>query len=183
VAVSIAACLAFFLYGHTLSDGDPLKRTFSQSKPGGQEITVRSRNGDAGKKWTILPDTDVLGEDPGRLLRPLALKWGETIDVGGNPQEGARLILSGNAVRQPVPGSLSAMVLLAPATMDEAAAHRLLTAAPVAKIFVPDIDEDGRAEFWRNLASNQKNVEVVAVQGVGKRLDWGWDQVVEEMPR
>jgi hypothetical protein len=33
---------------------------------------------------------------------------------------------------------------------------------------VPDIDEDGRAEFWRNLASNQKNIEIVTVQGVGK---------------
>lgn len=172
-------CLVLFLGGWGMSRTDGLRKEFSKTA-GVEHVALQHGDARAGV-WAVEIDPEVLGQTSGKLLRQLATSWNARLEVGGTPGSEAHVILCGGAVEQQMPDKLSALVLLAPAKMEEADAGRLLDAARDVRIFVPDIDEDGRSAFWKEMVAARKNVELVTVAGVGRQLDWGWDQVIEKL--
>lgn len=182
MAAVAAGCLALVVAGSIFAARDAEWRKFAGCGVTAEVLIGPRGAGDA--TWEVIPDAVVLGEIPGRLLRSLAAALGERLRVGGpkNPT-GRRVILAGEAVRSVELPPGSDIILLAPASVPEEAARRLLGKAQRVRIFVPEIDEDGRSEFWTEVssASPGPEIEVVVVEGVGTRLDWSWSQVLERV--
>jgi hypothetical protein len=46
---------------------------------------------------------------------------------------------------------------------------------------LPEIDEDGRTAFWQEQIRDvtTKPPQVITLAGVGTRIEWAWDQVIE----
>jgi len=172
-------CGVLFLGGWGMSAKDGLRKEFPRMA--GAERVILQQPGAKSGTWIVQGDPEVLGQVSGKLLRQLATSWDARLDVGGTPKGDARVILCGEATRNPMPDRVAELVLLAPASMESADAERLLSAARKVRLFVPDIDEDGRTAFWMEEAATHKNVELVTVAGVGRQLDWGWDQVIEKL--
>lgn len=52
----------------------------------------------------------------------------------------------------------------------------------VSKLLLPEIDEDGRSGYWRDRVEAleaKPQAVIVTLTGVGTRVEWAWNQVVE----
>jgi hypothetical protein len=174
-----ALCGALLLGGWAMSAKDGLRREFPRTA--GAERVILEQPGAKSGTWIVQGDPEVLGQVSGKLLRQLATSWDARLDVGGKPEGDARVILCGEAAGGSIPDRVAELVLLAPASVEDADAGRLLASARKVRLFVPEIDEDGRSAFWTGIATMHKNVELVTIAGVGRQLDWGWDQVIEKL--
>ncbi|MDD5201246.1 MAG: O-antigen ligase family protein [Terrimicrobiaceae bacterium] len=183
MAAAVGGCAILYAAGGILSARDDERRQFSASAAERGSVRIGPQNA-SGEEWVVVPDEAVLGASCGKLLRPLAKSLRVRLNVRSSaPRAPGQLMLAGDAVRDAGIHGARRLVLLAPEAMEPSRADALLGGAAHALIFVPDIDEDGRAEFWRGVASDRKGVEVVTVEGVGRQVDWGWEQVIERLRR
>ena len=65
--------------------------------------------------------------------------------------------------------------------MEEAQARAILDRKGRVLLLLPEIEEDGRSSFWRNLAGRNPRNGLVCRElgGVGTQVDWAWKQVVD----
>ena len=152
-----------WVVGWHLSSRDPLVRRFA---PGaGSVISVSCRAPRA--VIALLPDSAVLGEQYGKLARSLALNAGADVHLGASAE--ADLVLAtGEMCFAPTLSKMTPLIWVAPPVPSGESfrdgAVRNLT------VLVPEIDEGGRSEWWKN----QKSVEIIPLEGVGMRVDWAW---------
>jgi len=160
--------------------GDPLSRTFAPS-PEGRSVAAIAPKGS--KQTTgFVPDEAVLGPMYGKLLRSLAIETGSKILLCDSAGTSADLVvLAGDAVNGPLPNDGVPLVLLAPAKMEEAQACAILGRKSRVLLLLPEIDEDGRSSFWRNLAVQKPRDGLVCreLEGVGIQVGWAWMQVTD----
>ncbi len=181
--VAAAGCAALYGAGWFWSARDGERREFPSIWAEEKSIRIGRRDL-SGDDWIVVPDETVLGASYGKLLRLLADDLQAALDVRPMvPPTAERLILAGRAVNGgggTTKGS-GILILLAPEVSDPARARELLSRAARAVIFLPDIDEDGRSAFWSDAAASCPGVNVVTIEGVGRQLDWGWDQVLARL--
>ncbi|MCK9589525.1 MAG: O-antigen ligase family protein [Terrimicrobiaceae bacterium] len=175
-----AMVFGLWLAGFSQSRSDLLARTFAPSREGRSVVAIAPKGGK--KTIWFVPDAAVLGPMYGKLLRSLALETKSEILLGGN--EGALadlVVLAGDAVNGHRPDDGVPLLLLAPAKMEEAQARAILGRKGRVLLLFPEIDEDGRSSFWRNLAGQNPRDGLVCRElgGVGTQVDWAWDQVMD----
>jgi hypothetical protein len=184
-AASAAVCILLWGAGLVLANKDSLVKRFDRSDDGEFAATISPReHTEPHVLWVAEPDAAVLGAVPGRLLRRLCLASGSIVHVGAAPRSGrvATVLAGAAAIRTPSPIS-GTLILIAPAIVPDEQAAKLLYESEQVVVFVPGIDEDGRAAFWRHAVAraNGSNVRLVPLEGVGVQVDWGWDQVTESV--
>lgn len=175
-AGALGVCVVLFAGGLVGGNPDGLRRAFDAH---GNVSLVPSAAGKV-EPWEVISSRDVFGDVSGKLLRALATTLGESVVVSAQPRtEATRLIVAGEGVRQVTPpGRVEQLVLLAPAEVSVEQARQWIGAAKRVRIFVPEIDEDGRADFWRSVGNAD---QIVVLEGVGVRVDWVWSDVIEEL--
>jgi len=184
-AVAVGLAAAIWLGGWALAERDPLRRTFA----GGLVQVETRRPAGVPALWHCAADPQVLGPLPGRLMRQWAQAAGLAVrvaDAAPRPEKLAGVLLAGATAVQAADLHSSVLVLLAPVEIPEAAAAALLASAPQVLLFLPEIDEDGRVEFWQRAVSKTSpshQISVVTLPGVGLRLDWAWPRVIDAMQR
>lgn len=184
--IAIAVCAALWLSGYFLRGDVVISGT-------PQFVSASPRHSKSKSKLIVWPDQKVLGMHYGKLLRKLAIKNSEPIEVAevarGQRQDDKigkdSLLVMGDQVAfipqmtQKSHGNLKRLILLAPAMIDKSSALRILHSAKRIEILLPAIDEDGRVAFWQNIAEKAGlKAEVQSLPGVGTEVDWAWDQVI-----
>ena len=91
------------------------------------------------------------------------------------------VVLAGNAVNGASPREELPLLLLAPVKMKEDQARAILNRKGRVLLLLPEIDEDGRSEFWRDLAekSPRAGLRCQNLAGVGTQVDWAWKQAID----
>jgi hypothetical protein len=182
--LTLFVLFALYLGGLVQSHGDPLARKFARNSDDviASELGLK-KNSTGQKTWVVVPDASVLGPCYGKLLRQLVIETGVTLKLESSTDLHGpinRLLLVGNAVKvSPVAPAFST-ILLAPAVISEVDAQAWSTSSPHLTLVVPSIDEDRRVRFWRDCLSTTKsaNVVLVTLNGVGLRVDWNWEDVI-----
>jgi len=178
LAIGIGLVIAGFL----LSRGDPLTRTVRSLPEGCSVVGIEPKV--FSKTIRFTPDAAVSGPLHGKLLRSLALEIGARILLSEDPGVSADLVvLAGEAANGPLPKTGTPLLLLAPAKIEEKAAASLLSRNDRILLLIPEIDEDGRSSFWKNLAEElpRKELSQRELAGVGTQVDWAWEQVTNEI--
>lgn len=171
-----AVCLVLFMTG--LSHSDRLIRQFYRAKNGESIVAIRPWENNT-TEWLMAPDIKVLGRSFGKLLRRLCLETGMLLRIGPfSTKAGDNVILVGNSVEGGLQETPAKLVLLAPNSLTEVEAQKLLAGHVL--LLLPEIDEDGRVTFWRDVVrtSEPDKIKVVQLDGVGLQADWAWNQVV-----
>ena len=180
-AVALGIAATGWLGGWAIAASDSLRRTFAEDRV---QVEPR-RSASSPALWHCATDPNIMGPLPSRLVR----QWAQTAGIAVRVADAAPLsenlagvMLAGTTVAQASNLHSSVLVLLAPVEISEAAAAALLASAPQVLLFLPDIDEDGRAEFWQHAVSkapHPQQIRVVTLPGVGLRLDWAWPKVLQ----
>jgi len=123
----------------------------------------------------------VLGGQYSKLLRELALESAVKILLGDSAASADRVMWVGGAVHLCGSYQPKRLTLLAPEKIDEREMAVLLASRIPIQLILPEIDEDGRVAFWDDLADGQHapDFQKTTLGGVGNRIDWAWDQVVD----
>lgn len=178
----VLVCLIIFAVGAVISVRDPLRRDridATQADIGPRHTDFRGKSG-----ILVIPDFDVLGPYYGKLLRTMSLELGQpfSVRVSDIPTIDANpcLLVAGGAIREVKPRSLQQLIMIAPVVADKDIYEPLFHQASTVTIFLPDIDEDGRTQYWEQVAADMgsKNIRTVRVTGVGIRVDWAWQEVI-----
>jgi len=180
LCATCAIVLGLSIAGASAGKGDPLARTFASSPEGSSVVAIAPKS--AKKTIRFVPDEAVLGPMYGKLLRSLALESGSKTILGDGAGTSADLVVfAGEEVNGPRPEGDCPLVLLAPARMEEAQARAILDRKGRVLLLLPEIEEDGRSSFWRNLAGRNPRNGLVCRElgGVGTQVDWAWKQVVD----
>lgn len=184
--MSLALCGILYAAGWLLWRHEPLRITLHRH---GEEwsavVEPSSRNpqGDS-RRWRVIVDRDVMGEDYGKLVRRLALATGARITAGdsvGQVQLGEIILIAGEGVKRMSGVAGKNLVLLAPARMEEEEAAKILREAGAVKLLLPGFDEDGRVAFWKDAVANahrSAGVETTLFDGVGTQVESAWDTVI-----
>ena len=190
VLVAIGLLSGIWFAGYILTTQDSLRRHFL-SMPNRTMLPCRLEPRRANAKttdWLVLPDERIMGAQYGRLLRQLALDAGVVVRVEASfPPTDARIenvMLVGAKVATGGLRVRSRLVLVEPAIMKHEDAVALLKSAAQVHIFLPEIDEDGRAEFWESIVKEAKLSRLVQLErlpGVGLRADWAWKNVIAKI--
>ena len=182
-AAALGLAAAVWLGGWALAERDPLRRTFAD---GMVQVEPR-RPAVVPELWHCAADPSILGPHPGHLVRQWAQAAGLAVRVADavpRSEQMAGVLLAGASAAQAAGLHSPVLVLLAPVEIPEAAAAALLASAPQVRLFLPEIDEDGRVEFWQHAVSQAalpQRIRVVTLPGVGLRLDWAWPRVIENL--
>jgi hypothetical protein len=168
---------ALFTAGMLKSSSDPIQRTFAPTSVENPTIVGVSPKITVNPQQLLLyPDESVLGPDWGKLLRVLAIETGRTVLISHPDAKGVFFdkIIVGNALLHNTewPNSCRTF-LLAPPISDRPLPEN-------AVLLIPEIDEDGRSRYWlENVESAlPASVKIISLAGVGIRVEWAWEQVV-----
>ena len=185
--VATGLLLGLWAVGYFLAAQDSLRRRFfSQQDRLAQTCLIQPRHA-RGKmtEWLVVPDERIMGSHYGRLLRQMALDDAVTVrvesSVPANDGEIENALIVGAHAGQQVGRARTRLVLLAPEIMKPEDAVALLKSPAQVLILLPEIDEDGRAEFWESIVKESKlpqQVRIVRLPGVGLRVDWAWKNVI-----
>ncbi len=170
-----------FAFGALQSRRDGLQRTFARDMDGQRSVVAVCPKGAVVKEAAlgIVPDEAVLGPEWGKLIRKLVLETGRKVWImedANSSHDSKEVLLVGRAVSNCPPETDGQFILLAPSPED-------ISLSSVAVLFLPEIDEDGRTAYWRERFENlgAGAPKVVTLFGVGTRIEWAWDQVIEEL--
>jgi hypothetical protein len=151
---------------------DGLQRSHQGGMP-----SVRAESAAPRSPVYLMSDETVLGEQPGRMARAIALAGrGEVIVIADQGTKlvdtlspDAVLVLCGDRIWDEVSDRASAakVVLLSPSAGSDDADP----AWTPSEIWLPQIDEDGRVEWWRRRTETEGAV-IREVPGIGLRADW-----------
>lgn len=179
MAMAVSACLALWLAGGWKGRSDSLRRDFG--KIGGQRTVtaVGPRNAAASTLGCML-DERIVGDQHAKLLREMALEAGIRILTGDGAQAADHLLAMGRSVHLLGNPSASRLWLLAPEIVTPSQASALSKGGKAVEIILPEIDEDGRVEFWEDFANGggKKHFSATSLPGVGNRVDWAWSEVI-----
>jgi hypothetical protein len=180
-------CAVLALGGWLVGRNDPWKREFVSYGGDAELSRIEPRQGGVNAIY-LTPDHEVLGDATGRLLRRLSLASGREIIVTKAPDdyragENDFWLVAGEGVKQLPKTPNGKLVLLMPSKIDPAEAGQLLADWKTDTIFLPGIDSDGRANFWRNAAADMPptKTHVITLNNVGLRASWGWDEIIETL--
>lgn len=154
--------------GWHLSSRDPITRRFASVGGPVSSVSCREPRG----VIALHPDPAVLGDQYGKLARALAGNAGADVHLGASGEADLILATGGKCFASLLP-DLTPQIWVAPPVPSAEAVRdadlRNLT------VLVPEMDEDGRSEWWKN----QKSVKIIPLEGVGMRVDWAWDTIVQ----
>ncbi|HEY5741120.1 MAG TPA: O-antigen ligase family protein [Terrimicrobiaceae bacterium] len=176
-ATTAVVCLMLFITG--LSRSDEFVRQFYRGKDGAAIAAIHSSENKSAE-WVVAPDARILGRAFGKLLRRLCRETGIGLRFYPPSLEGdENVILVGDCTEVGLRNIPVKLVLLAPKSLREDQMQRLLAGNVL--LLLPEVDEDGRTECWRDVARNVEHdkIKLVELEGVGLQADWAWDQVVE----
>ncbi len=178
-ALGLGFCALFlvglYAVGRALAALDGIERRF-----GPDNLVVIAAAGGSGKRTGMVPDTEVLGPLPGRLVRELVMTTGGELVLapeGTFPTPVERVILCGNAVRLATRLNMP-LELVCPVPVSESEARGVLARNP--RLWLPEIDNDGRGLYWRSL-SEGADATVETIPGVGIRIDWAWSELITKL--
>jgi len=177
LGVAAACVLALLGKGWVESSKDPLQREFGQTTDGRSVIRI-SKKGGEGDVIGVIPDSQVLGDFHGKLLRELAEKGDATVVLGADSVLCGRVMLMGSAVNTKLPKQVKELFLLSPEIADESVLSRIKASAENVHVLLGEIDEDGRVAYWEE-TGYAEGWEIFVLQGVGIRADWAWEEVTE----
>ncbi len=181
VVLSVGVMIMTFL-GLRKSGNDPLVREIGMLE-GVRTVTgLRSKNKSLGTLRCVV-DPLVLGEQPSKLMRELALKADVEIWLGEVGKAADKTMWVGQAAELLSDAPPRDLILLAPAKIKIVALKQLLTASARVDILLPEIDEDGRVGFWEDALQTASALRFnkTTLTGVGNRIDWAWEQVIAEV--
>jgi hypothetical protein len=162
------------------SRSDTLRREF-ETNGRYQKVTAVGLRDAAGSTLGCVLDEKIVGEQYARLLREMALKAKIHIRIGDGAISADRILVMGRGVS--LLGNLSAsrLWLLAPEIMDTDGVAALSNHAKTVDIILPEIDEDGRVNFWEEISkgTNKPHFKASTLPGVGNRIDWAWSEMIE----
>jgi hypothetical protein len=179
VALVLSSCLVLWLLGALKSRSDSLRRDFG--KIGGvSTVTAVGPRNTAASTLGCLLDEKIVGDQHPRLLREMALEAGVHILTGEAAMAADHLLVRGGGVHLLGKSSASCLWLLAPETITPQEATSLLMSGKMIKAIFPEIDEDGRVEFWEEFVNDgdTKPFSATFLPGVGNRVDWAWSEVI-----
>lgn len=186
--ITMAIVASWWLRGKRLADRDSLQRQFAKTEDGVlSSCRIQPRTiGYQPSEWLVIPDARIMGEEYGRLVRRLALDNNIAVRVKTSFTSDCcveNALVIGASAAQSSARVTRRLILLAPEIMDTERAVTLLASAPQILVLLPEIDEDGRAEFWTRISSRQQlpAVKVHYLPGIGLRVDWAWNQVLAWM--
>lgn len=178
-------CLILAMVGWIKSAHDPLNREFGLVD--GKTTVVALVPKSAERTLGCMIDENVLGDEYPRLLRTLALDANVRLVLHHQASEADEILCVGKNVRDMGEHSPLSLWLLAPVEIDETALDGILAKNASIRILLPEIDEDGRAEFWEDALDGKANEkrQSILLPGVGNRVDWAWSEVcriIKESP-
>lgn len=176
----LAACTTLLTIGFLKSRSDPLKREFGAN---GDHHTVSSLSPGTPKARSLgcIVDETVMGDQYAKLLREMALGAEVKILLGDRINDADRILCTGSSVHSYGSFPKKPLLLLAPEKLVDDELSALAARSEVARILLPEIDEDGRVGFWEEVTEGElaANFQTSALSGVGNRVDWAWAQVIE----
>jgi hypothetical protein len=183
-ALPLLVILGLYVDGLVQSHDDALSRKFVNASDGRTISALALKKSSFGQKtWIVVPDVKVLGSNYGKLLRQLVVETGVTLKLESSSNLRGpvdRLLIVGSGVKaSPIASTLST-ILLAPVAISDAGAQAWSASSPHLILMIPSIDEDRRGRFWRDYLSVSKppNVTLTKLNGVGLRVDWDWEDVI-----
>jgi hypothetical protein len=101
--------------------------------------------------------------------------------LGDRVKDADRILCTGKSVHSQQSYPSKPLLLLAPEKILDSQLTALVARGGVARIMLPEIDEDGRVGFWDEVTEGAlaANFQKTALSGVGNRVDWAWAQVIE----
>jgi hypothetical protein len=179
-ACVLAGCAALWCAGILKSRQDPLKREFAMSGPA-RGVSSLSPGKPKSRSLGCIVDEAVMGDQYARLLREMALGAEVKILLGDRVNDAERILCAGKNVHSYGTYSHKPLFLLAPQVVPEKDLSTLAARGEPARIILPEIDEDGRVEFWEDMTTGplKADFHTTALSGVGNRVDWAWSEVIE----
>ena len=154
---------------------DPLLREFEPVTEGRSVVLLARKDG--GKRpMGVVANPRVLGDFQGKLLRELAMGGDFKLFLGEQAVSPGTVMLVGNGVHTSLPAQVNGLILLAPEIVDPSTLEGIRPSAAVVRLFLGEIDEDGRVDFWRDVAERE-GWEISELFGVGTRVDWAWEEI------
>lgn len=167
--------------GAIIVAGTLLERTQPVRIHSGNNGIVEVSPADGGKRdLFVMSDDAVLGDDCGKLVRQLASEADIRLRVtqSGPVSWDDDILVAGDAAAEmPRPGK-GVKILLAPSEIEETTG----VLSENSLLFLPEMDEDGRVDFWEEAARGTP-ARVVTLDGVGNMVGWKWKDVVDEIVR
>ncbi len=178
----LAVCVALFALGYLKSSRDPLKREFG-GDPDSRSVTSLAPAAPVNRSIGFIVDEVVMGDQYARLLRELALGANVKILLGARTKDADRILCAGKSVHFHDRFSQKPLLLLAPEKILAGELSLLATRSEPAEVLLPEIDEDGRVGFWEEVTEGAlaAKFQKIALSGVGNRVDWAWEQVIEHL--
>jgi hypothetical protein len=125
-------------------------------------------------------DEKIVGDQHARLLREMAVEAGIRILTGDGAKTADHILAMGRSVHLLGNPSASRLWLLAPEIVTPSQVSALSKGGKPVQLILPEIDEDGRVEFWEHFAngSGKEPFSATSLPGVGNRVDWAWSEVI-----
>jgi len=178
--VALAACTTLWALGQSKSLADPLRREFGEIGGFRTVTTVGPRHAEA-RNLGCMWDEKIVGDKHARLLREMAIGANVRIITDAAADHSDHLLVMGSGIHNLGKPHASRLWLLAPEIVAPAEAAALAARGKAVELILPEIDEDGRVEFWEDF-TNGKGKEpfgAKSLPGVGNRVDWAWPEVIE----
>ncbi len=171
---------ALFTVGFLKSGNDPLKREFG-GNGGSRTVTTLAPGVPKVRSVGCIVDETIMGDQYAKLLREMALGAEVIILLGDRVKDADRILCVGKSVQFCGSYPQKPLLLLAPEKILDSELSALAARREVAKVMLPEIDEDGRVGFWDEVTEGAlaANFNKTALSGVGNRVDWAWAQVIE----
>jgi hypothetical protein len=178
--IVLAGCAALLTVGALKSGKDPLRRGFGGDGKNRSVTTLAPATPKARSVGCIVDET-VMGDQYPKLLREMALGAEVEILLGDRVKDADRILCTGKSVHSQQSYPSKPLLLLAPEKILDSQLTALVARGGVARIMLPEIDEDGRVGFWDEVTEGAlaANFQKTALSGVGNRVDWAWAQVIE----
>jgi hypothetical protein len=178
----LAGCAALFTLGFVKSGRDPLKRGFGGDGDN-RSVTSLAPAVPTAQSVGFISDEAVMGDQYAKLLRELALGAEVQVLLGERIQEAARILGAGKSVHAHRSFPQKPLLLLAPEKILDGELSALAARSEAAMVLLPEIDEDGRVDFWEEVTEGAlaAKFQKAALSGVGNRVDWAWAQVIEHV--
>ena len=176
LGLGLSSCFALWLFGFSKSQADPLLREFGQSG-----IVALAPRKSAWKKIGSLVDERIVGSQFEKLLREMAMEGEMQIVLGDAAKVQDEVLLMGKGIEEWEKIRAKRIWLLAPEMVSDAQVNLLKESEAKLALILPEIDEDGRVEFWESIAEDIgiDEVNVHYLTGVGCRVDWAFSELIE----
>lgn len=159
--------------GWYFSSRDPLVRTCGVREGVRSVVAVSTRHPVA--MIQLRPDPSVMGEVYGKLVRALTLASNARVNLEGTGRVDLLLATGEKCFEKNSPESRTTLWIAPPAATDLSVGILEQSTNPIL-LLVPEIDEDGRASWWKTHSAPR--IQLTTLPGIGTRIDQAWDNVI-----